>query len=197
MTDVVVIRPSNDPIDNTLSLWVDLMLPPGTGLPGVSVLSDLNGPAQATPAAVQAACATGDVIVYFGHGTESTLGDPTLLDTVTITHALGQHMVAMACLSAETFGPNAVTGRHLSSFLGFSEPLFVYNAVWGLFGYEVSQRIGAYLTGSTTMTQAADDLRTDLQGIEALYHTGAESHLADAPLIWMGARMNWRGLDVS
>lgn len=197
MTDIVLIRPSTDPVENTLSLWVDLMLPPGTGLPGVSVLSDLNGPAQATPAAVQAACATGDVILYFGHGTETTLGDPLLLDTVTIAHANGQHMVAMACLSAEMFGPNAVTARHLASFLGFSEPLFVYNAVWSLFGYEVSQRIGAYLTGSTTMTQAADDLESDLQAIEALYHSGAQSQIADAPLIWMGARMNWRGLEMS
>ena len=135
-------------------------------------------------------------MLYFGHGTETTLGIPTLVDTVTIASAHGQVLVAVACLAADTFGPSAVRGTHLSTFLGFSEPLFLHTAQPGLFGYEISVRMGGYLTGASTLTQAATDLTADLKAIEALYRTGAGATHPDSPLVWMGTRMNWRGLEV-
>ena len=77
---------------------------------------------------------------------------------------------------------------------GFSEPLFVYNASPGLFGFQVANRIGNYLAGMSSLAQVKSDLEADFKSIEALYDTGAMAADPDAMLIWMGARMNWRGL---
>jgi hypothetical protein len=197
MPDVVVIRPNGDAVEGTLSVWVDLLLPPGIGLPGVNVVTDLSSPTTATAAATQAACGTGDVILYFGHGSEDSLGDPKLVDTTTIASASGRTVVAIACLSAETLGPDAVSSHNIKAYLGFSEPLFVYNASPALFGFEIARRLASYLAGVTTLSQAQNGMAADLQVIEALYHTGASADHIDAPMIWMGARMNWRGLQLS
>lgn len=159
------------------------------------MIADLRGP-HVTAASVCAAVGTGDVILYFGHGTETTVGQPVVLDTVSVANASGRSMVSIACLSGEVFGPSSVARGHLAEFLGFSEPLFVYIADPGLFGYEISLRLSSYLTGQSSLGVAASDLKADLQAIETLFHTGAHSHLPDALLVWMGARMNWRGLDV-
>jgi len=195
MTDVVVVRPCTDAVEQTLSLWVDLLLPPGTGLPGVNVVQDLYSGVLA--AAAQAACSVGDVVLYFGHGTQTTLGDPTLLDTTTIGCAANRTVIAIACLSSDTLGPTAVNQHNVNAYLGFSEPLFVYNARPSVIGTEVVHRLGDFLVGRTALTQARDDLRTDLQQTEALFHNGFNSTHPDAALIWMGARMNWRGLELA
>ena len=194
MPDVVVIRPGTDAVEATLSVWVDLLLPPGIGLPGVYVVSDLAGPASATPAAVQAALATADVILYFGHGREDSLGHPVLVDMTTIAGASGRTVIAIACRSGKTLGPHAVSTHSIQNYLGFSEPLFAYIASPGVIGFELAQRLAAYLTGLTNLSQTQSDIDADLQAIEALYDTGARSTHPDALMIWMGARMNWRGL---
>jgi hypothetical protein len=194
MTDVIVIRPQSDSVEKTLSLWVDLLLPPGTGLPGVNVVDDLAGTTAATATAAQSKCSAGDVILFFGHGTEQTLGIPTLLDIGSINGAANRVVIAIACLSSDDLGPKAVSTYGLVNYLGFSEPLFVYNASPGLFGFQVSNRVGSYLTGTSPLAQVKNDIEADFKSIEALYHTGAMSTDPDAMLIWMGARMNWRGL---
>jgi hypothetical protein len=192
VTDIAVIRPRSDPIETTLSRWADLLLPT-VGLPGVAVIYDLAGSA-ATPAATKAACGAVDVTLFFCHGTEKTLGIPTLLDTTSVAAAAGRVIIAIACLSSDTLGPSAVAGSGVSNYLGCSEPLFVYNLRPALIGAQIAQRIGDYLTGATSLRQARDDLETDLRAIEALYHTGVRATHPDAMLIWMGTRMNWRGL---
>ena len=193
MTDVVVIRPQSDPVEMTLSLWVNLLLPPGTGQPGVTVVEDLAG-AAATAAAAQAKCGAGDVLLFFGHGTEQTLGIPTLLDIGSIVGAANRVVIAIACRSSADLGAKAVAQYGLVNYLGFSEPLFVYNASPGLFGFQVANRIGNYLAGMSSLAQVKSDLEADFKSIEALYDTGAMAADPDAMLIWMGARMNWRGL---
>jgi hypothetical protein len=193
VTNVVVIRPESDPVEKTLSLWVDMLLPPGTGRPGVTVVHDLVGPA-ATTAAAQTTCGAGDVVLFFGHGTEQTLGDPTLLDIGSIMGAAGRVVIAVACLSSDDLGPKAVSQHHLVNYLGFSEPLFVYNASPAMFGFQVADRIGSYLTGMSSLAQAKDDVEADFKNIELLFRNGPMAMHPDALLIWMGARMNWRGL---
>jgi hypothetical protein len=75
--------------------------------------------------------------------------------------------------------------------------LFVYNASPGVIGLQLAQRLAAYLTGVASLAQTRSDIEQDLQTIEALYKTGGQSTHPDAPLVWMGARMNWRGLTLS
>ena len=193
MTDVIVIRPMSDAVEGTLSLWADLLLPPGTGRPGVRVVQDLAGPA-ATPATALAACGAAAVLLFFGHGTERTLGIPTLLDVGSFSTASGQVVIAIACLSGAELGPQAVARNGVAAYLGFSEPLFVYNAHPALFGFQLAYRISDYLTGMSTLAQTKDHVEQDFKAIEQLYHFGAPAGHPDALMIWMGARMNWRGL---
>src|SRR5262249_43937932 len=139
-------------------------------------------------------CGAGDVLLFFGHGTEQALGIPTLLDIGSIAGAANRVVIAIACLSSDDLGPKAVAQYGLVNYLGFSEPLFVYNASPGLFGFQVSNRIANYLARMSSLAQVKDDLVADFKSIEALYKTGVMATDPDAQMIWMGARMNWRGL---
>jgi hypothetical protein len=196
MTDVLVIRPEGDETERTLSVWVDMLLPPGTGLPGITVVDDLQGAARATAPAVQARCPNGDIVLYFGHGAQASLGDPVLLDTATISAANRRIVIAIACESSHTLGPAAVNNQGVTEYFGFSEPLFVYIRMPALFGAELTKHLRAYLTGTSSLHQVASDVVSDFQGLEALYRTGPDSKDLDALMIWMGARMNWRGTSV-
>jgi hypothetical protein len=191
MTDVVVLRPSTDAVEKTLAAWVDAVFPAGTILPGVAVLTLGNG---TSAAAAQAACQGSDVVLYYGHGDETSLGDPVLVDDTTITCAQGATVIAIACLSGETLGPDSVATGSVSAYLGFTEPLFVYIADDHVIGDEIADCIKAYLQGSIALPTLRDDMESELKVIERRYHTGYYATSADAMLIWMGARMNWRGL---
>lgn len=192
MTTVVVIRPSSDAVEQTLALWMDLALPPGTSLTGVTALHDLG--AGTLPAAVQNSCAGADIVLYLGHATETELGDPTLLDSSTIGSARGSTLVAIACFSGVQLGLDAVNNGILKDYLGFTEPLFVYNAQPGLMGTEIAPHLRAFLEGRLTISQLRDRLEDELKTIELLYRTGYWAQTQDAIMIWMGARMNHRGL---
>jgi hypothetical protein len=196
MTDVLVIRPEGDETERILSAWVDMLLPPGTMLPGVTVVHDLQGAARATAAAVQAQCPNCDIVLYFGHGARASLGDPVLLDTATISAANRRIVIAVACESSDTLGPAAVNNQGVTEYFGFSEPLFVHIVIPALFGAELTNHLRAYLSGTSSLKQAASDVVSDFQDLEALYRSGANSNDPDALMIWMGARMNWRGTSV-
>ncbi len=122
MMNLLIIRRESDPIEATLALWWDLAFPPGLTPPADVLVTELRGVA-ASPGAVQAALAEpGDVVLYFGHGTETALGLwPTLIDTLTMSNAHGQVMIAIACRSADTLGPRAVAAGNFSEYLGFSD----------------------------------------------------------------------------
>ena len=119
-----------------------------------------------------------------------------MLESGNITCARYKVVIALACLSSETLGPDAVANRGVTSYLGFTEPVFVYNAGPTVVRDEIAQHVGEYLKGNVGLAQAAQDLAAELQATEAPYYNGAHSTQADAPLVWMGVRMNWRGLDL-
>jgi len=193
VTDVVIIRPKSDPVETTLSMWADLLFPPGTGQPGVAVVQDLIGP-KATPSAVQGTVGAADVILFFGHGTETSLGIPTLLDKSSFSARSNQVVIAIACSSSDDLGPSIVVQNGAAAYLGFTEPLFVYNASPGILGFQIARRLTDYLANAQPLWQTRDGLEADFKLIEQLYRTGPRATHPDAPLIWMGIRMNWRGL---
>lgn len=195
MTAVAVIRPEGDTTERTLSLWADLVLPPG-GLPNVNVVTDLQGPVQATSAAASAALRMADVTLYFGHAHRTSLGVPVIIDGSSIANARRRVVIAIACLSADTLGPDAVAVHRVTEYLGFSEPLFVYDVGPAVSGAEIAKHLAECLKGTITLSQARADIIADLQTLERLYCSGALSRRADATMIWMGVRMNWRGLEL-
>jgi len=196
MTDVLIIRPENDDVEKTLGVWCDLTVPPGLTSRTVLSVTELRGGA-ATAGAVQSALAAGgDVVLYFGHATETTLGLwTTLVDTVTVKSAKGQVMIAIACKAGDTFGPSAVAAGAFAEYLGFNDILFVYNGSPAIMGSSVADRIRTYLNGGISLRQTADDIVTDLRSIESLFRDGSMSTHVDATMIWMGAHINWRGLE--
>jgi len=44
--------------------------------------------------------------------------------------------------------------------------------------------------------KTAEDIVTDLRDIESLFRDGSMSTHVDAAMIWMGAHINWRGLEL-
>ena len=197
MTDVLIIRPENDDVEKTLAVWCDLTLPPGLAAPAVLTVTELRGTAATATAVQSALAAGGDIVLYFGHATETTLGLwTTLVDTVTVKGAQGQVMIAIACKAADTFGPSAVAAGALAGYLGFNDILFVYNGNPAVIGHVIADRIRTSLHGGISLRQTADDIVTDLKDIESLFRDGSMSTHVDAAMIWMGAHINWRGLEV-
>lgn len=193
MTNLVVICPATDPVERTLALWASLVLPPGTHLPGVSTLHDSGDPPE-TPESLQMWINFADVVLYFGHGTEDALGEPPWLHHGNAQVAADAAVVAFACFAGASLGPDSVAVGSFREFLGFDEPLFVYNAQPGLMGAELAPSLRAFLQGQISLPQARHQIDEQFRSIELLYRTGYKANAPDAMLIWMGARMNHRGL---
>lgn len=66
------------------------------------------------------------IVAFFGHGTESTLGRPEVIDTQNIHLATGI-VIAVACRSSQQLGPASVANG-AAAYVGFDDDISVYSA---------------------------------------------------------------------
>ena len=121
MGDVVAIMPASDAPATTLAAWGAEVVRRARGS-GHTIIHQLTGSAATQPA-VHGILSQGDVLMYFGHGTWTTLeGAQTLVDGTSAASVAVPIVVAVACESAQTLGVQ-VTAANQGSYLGFDDEL--------------------------------------------------------------------------
>jgi hypothetical protein len=195
MSDIAVVRPERDIVEDTLSDWAELVLAGVSGAGRVPA-NDLKG-SSVTQSAVEILLKNNDVTIYFGHGDRDRLGSSTscLIDAGNISEAAGRVVIAIACKAASDLGPDAVSsGNRVRAFLGFDDVLVVYLRKPSLFGRAVESAIIPFLLSGSSIADAHSTLVKEFQAVETCYRDpkrGGRDH--DANIIWMAAHINWRG----
>jgi len=196
MSDIGVIRPEGDNVENALSAWAGLVLAGVWGARHVSV-HDLKG-SSVTQSAVEILMKKSDVTMYFGHGDQDRLGSPQkcLVDSANIFEAAGRVVIAIACKAASNLGPDAVSSNNtVRAFLGFDDVLTVYLPWPSLFGHVMEKAIIPFLLSRFSIADVRSMLISGFQMIENTYcdpNLGGKH--PDANIIWMAAHINWRGI---
>jgi hypothetical protein len=80
----------------------------------------LDGP---TRGEVEEQLAGADTILFFGHGSDTALGNPAVID-VTNVHLATGILIAVACWSANRLGPEAKNSG-ADAFVGFSDEIHI------------------------------------------------------------------------
>ena len=200
MPKVAVIRPDTlgDAVEAEMALWPDAMM----AGPGAQVgihFSDVRGAAQCTASNASAAMQSTDATLYFGHGTPSALGTPTVVDTANVSTAAGKLLLAFACEAALTLGPDAHVKR-VTAFLGFADIVAVVTNLPAGQSNPISDAVDHALTlfvQGGTVDNVRYLLIRELKQVEADYNPkGPLSYLPGASTIWLAAHVNWRGLTV-
>jgi hypothetical protein len=173
MATVLLVRPANDSVAVELSAWAS-KLKTASALGTSSIGVDLASGA-ATRSAVDSAMPSRDALFYFGHGTATALrgAGVDLVDTMNVGLMANRTIVAIACWSAKTLGPIAVTSSGLAAYLGFDDKL-----LW-LTGDPDLQFGPAICSGPNDLIQGNDigtalvSMRTQLQNVVTYYHSGS------------------------
>lgn len=178
-----------------MALWPDAVMAGPGAVVGIA-FSSVRGPTQCTASNASAAMRSTDATLYFGHGTPTALGTPTMVvDSTNVSDAAGKLLLAFACEAALTLGPDAIAKR-VTAFLGFADIVAVVTVlpagVSDPIGDAVHRALTLFVQGDT-VGDVRDRLISELQQVEADYK-GPLSYLPGASTIWLSAHVNWRGL---
>lgn len=197
MTDVCFIRPESDQTELLLSSYAASYEAAIAGDPDVNIIADLKGPA-ATRKAASSGLNQGDVIIYFGHGTSTSLGEDAstgqpLLDKANLVGAHNRSFIALACDSSSDLGQDAASSGSVSSYVGFDEPFFNYALLPSITCTPVQDALMEIRPGETPQ-RVVDKMKAGFEVGEWHFRYGPGSQHPDAWGLWLGLRMNHRGL---
>lgn len=181
-----MVRPADDTDAATMALWGADVAAKASSC-GHTVQPDLQG-SLATRPQVDLALSQCDVFFFFGHGRKARLlsGTVNLVDSVNVGNAAKQVIVAMACWSADTLGPDAQQ-RGVRGYLGFDERFaFLTGDPDRQFGPATVKCCHELLQGQT-LGQAASTLERELDTVFDYYSTGQGSTGPNAALGWLAA----------
>ncbi len=155
MTPLLFVGPGTDQVEQVLEIvgkQVAAAVPPSTQTQQFWQADDPD------KSGVEAALAVQPHLLYFGHGGRDVLGDPVLVDFRNIGLLSGRIVLAMACNSADTLGPEAVNNQAVAAYLGFTLEIFVPvgSGTWSLTPWYVA---GTQLVTGASVGQVASDTR--------------------------------------
>jgi hypothetical protein len=155
----------------------------------------VRGSARCTGSNVNAAMRSTDATLYFGHGTATALGVPTLVDSANVSKAANKLLLAFACKAGITLGGDAIS-QQVTAFLGFADLVSVPSPPPG-YSDPIGAAVNAALTllvQGKTIKDVHDKLISELKQVETDYSVGVYSHLWFAGIVWQAAHINLRGL---
>ena len=157
---ILFIGPGGDAAANSLrqvGLRVRQAVPKASAQPVVELWD-----AAADRPKVDAELNDGPHVMYFGHGYEDALGDPPLVDSKNVGSASSRIVLAMCCSSASQLGQDAVSQYLVTSYLGFTRPIFVplFEASWSFAPWCVA---GTQLVEGATSGTAEEAMRQGLR----------------------------------
>lgn len=192
MKRVLFIRPEGDQVGRTLSSWADrvrqaLNFRP-SDYPGIEV-SDLSG-GSVLRTAVEAAAKDSDLVLFYGHGSDTGLGDPPVLDTSNVTAAGKGVYVAAACSSANELA-KAMVKEGVKAYIGYDDLLVVVTAGHpDPLGTAHKKGVVALLTGGTA-SEATVAISNEYRSIREKYLRKSDP---DSAIIWLAAHGNLKTL---
>jgi hypothetical protein len=186
MSKLALVRPANDPAAVELASWSSWLIPDIAA--SSHSHSDLHGSAV-TRAAVEADMSASRVTLFFGHGFKSRLQGYTsdVLDLSNISKSWDRIVVAIACWSAVTLGPAAISAG-ADAYLGFDEAM-----VWltgdpdKRFGPAATSGVRKMITSGSDIAACATTMKSEFDSVFAFYKTGAGSGSPNAVLGWLAA----------
>ncbi len=189
MADVTVVRPESDQVENALSGWAGLVLTAVSGAIHVSV-TDIRG-STVTRVAVENKLGNSDATIFFGHGGPDRLGNPAVIDSANVSKASNRVLISIACSAAAILGRDAVSSHGVKASLGFDDILVSILTRPSVFGDIVEQAITPFLLSGASVDDMKYALIMGFQRVESIHRAITTQ---DAAIIWMAARINWRGI---
>jgi hypothetical protein len=189
MSDLSLVRPSNDPAAAELSDWAASLIPDITA--SSHKYTDRKG-AGATRTAVETELTKSRATLFFGHGLKSRLQgySSDVVDVANIGKAAGNIVIAIACWSAVTLGPASISSG-IDAYLGFDEAL-----VWitrdpdRQFGPAATSGPRDMITTGSDIAACAARLQQQFDAVFQYYRTGAGASGRDAVLGWLAGTWN-------
>lgn len=174
--------PGGDPSEQTLSYWGGQVEQLISATSSHVVIHNLRGP-TATRAAVDAAFQDSDILLYFGHGDWSQLGDPNVLVDQASAAPPTSIIVAIACRSSRDLG-QALVDNGLRAYVGFADDLLWVTSLASQFGSAIVTGLSDYIRLSTSIGQAHESIRAELDRLLDFYKNGDGRKHRDAVLAW-------------
>jgi hypothetical protein len=186
------IRPEGDPAATDLSEWCAELI--ATTVAAGHAVEDLQGEA-ATRGRVEEVLAGAEAVFFFGHGDWDALPDASgspLVDRANVSLASGHGIVAMACDTGYTFGPDAIV-QGVEAFLGFIED-FAWPPPCRIDGEDhfkgvVVEALRPLVEGGT-IQDSTDALREGFERVHRHYRYDAGRNDSSNPLAYMLADLN-------
>ncbi len=194
---LAILCPESDQDEKTLGHWATSFLSSIASDSRFSVTCDLRGSAIVRTA-LPHHLGSVDVVIYFGHGTPSELGIPTVIDAAEGPLLAGKIVAGVACEAASTLGPDLVNTYGVSGFLGFDDLLIVVTNYPSVYAAVMDATLQTLIDVSRGGADAVSVANRDFRAVRAHYRTIADDPTRpskdreNATFLWMGAHANAR-----
>jgi len=188
---ILIVRPESDDVERTLGSWADrirleLNRQPARH-PTVTSTVDLSG-GQVDRTAVEDAAVDADLLLFFCHGTDASLGTAPLVDGSNAQLTAQTVCVAAACQAATQLGSTAVAlGAY--AFIGYADLLVVLPGTRPDPLATAHKNGVATLVGGGTVAEAEDAIRRHYTDTRDRY-LGALRGRPNSTIIWLAAHAN-------
>lgn len=200
MTDILLVRPADDPAAVTVGSWGQAVRQMA---PGTSSSVDLAGASSASRAAVDGVLSpTVRHLFWFGHGEDDALVNTgarivELGNVVKVTESV----VAIACYSAAKLGPAAVSANvGPKAYLGFDDEFGFPASAPMPMALAVVSSLRGFLMSGHDLNQVAQSMTTGFDTARVQYKTQGTAmglSLSDARTAWLFAKSNRYSLALS
>lgn len=199
MNELLFVRPCNDAAAVRIGSY-------GQDLRdrAIDTFDDLVATA-ATRAAIDAALSAARPprsLLFFGHGQDDCLtgaGGAALIDSSNVGGISEGLVVAMACWSANTLGPQAVGHPSVRAFVGFDDPVGLIAKASAPMQDAFVEGLDCLLTSRHEIRCAADQLRQRFAAAKVEYRTNGVAmglSAGEARTAWLYAKSNQHSVQV-